>query len=290
MPITKEDLSKDWDPEHLEELKNRLNRCMSNDRWANNIFKRVAILIVSYPGQRAYLKYCIESHLKLGYLMALAYDNYINPKESVINHNDFMPDKVILDNIDIFFMPHYQTWCDVDYPYFWQLRWGAYILQQFEYIYVTNGDCILDNPDGFNELLLFISDGDFLTCGDENRTVAFIVKSKAFLKIVQYMQDHYVPFDSYEKYPDMNGAEGRMYAAIDHYNLKRTYISIETWSNLVGMKHIHQDLHMAHRMRLIPPHYKYLEEKYLFDVYNYKLIKKYWDTGDIRVLDDWWCE
>jgi len=303
MPISKAELKMDMPADHRTERQALLDRCLANDEWANKIFKRVGILIASYSGQRAYLKACVETHSKLGYVIALAYDNYIDPKCDTIDHNFFMPDKEILDKVDLFMLPHHQTWKDVNYPYFWQLKWGASALQQFEYIYCLNGDFILEKPEGFEELLSIIEDGDFMSCGpdydDEVSSGAFIVKSKAFLLIVQYMQDHFIPFDNYEKYIHMGGAEGRIQAAIKYYGLKRVdvpkpnvwdcnYSSQGTWYDLVGLRHIHGELDYAFKKELIPPHYKYLEEKYLLSIYNYKLVKEYWDTSDIKVLENWW--
>lgn len=303
MPVTREDLKKPWDEDHLAKLQKIFDGCIANDQWATKIFKKVAVLINTYPGHRAYLKSCVESHAKLGYFICLTYDNYIDPKETTVDHNTWMPDKDILDKVDLFIMPHHQTWKDVNYPYFWELKWGVSALQQFEYIYCTEGDFILEKPEGFSELLKLIKDGDIMTCGpdydDEISTGAFICKSSAFLQIVQYMQDHFIPFDNYEKYLHMGGAESRAQAAIKHYDLKRIDIEYPgvwnfthdlkgTWYNLVGLRHLQGELDYAFKNFLIPPHHKYIEKKYLQDVYKYDLIKEYWDTGDKEVLKKWW--
>lgn len=292
--VTKAELKLLMSEDHRAERQALLDRCLANDEWANKIFKKLAILIVSCPSQRAYLKACVESHAKLGYFICLAYDNEYE-----------LPDKEILEKVDLLLLPHHQTWKDVNYPYFWQLKWGASALQQFEYIYCLNGDFVLEKPEGFEQLFSLMGDADVMTCGpdgidDEVPTGAFIVKSKAFQQIVQYMQDHFIPFDTYEKYSVMGGAEARMYAAIKQYGLKM--VSVEkpamwdcniaqgTWYDLVGLRHIHGELHYAFVKQLEPPHYKYIEERYLLPVYNYKLIKEYWDTYDINILKNWWRE
>jgi len=303
MPITREDLKRDIPKEELDILQAKFDRCIANDEWANKIFKKIAILIVSYPGQRAFLKSCIETHSKLGYFIALAYDNYIDPKCDNVDHNSFMPDKEILDKIDLLILPHHQTWKDVNYPYFWEVKWGVSVLQQFEYIYCLDGDFIIEKPEGFEELFSLIGDGDIMTCGPDNdeeiSSGAYIVKSKIFLQIVQYMQDHFIPFEKYEKYIEMGGAESRIRAAIKELELKMIsvpefptpdcYYDLKgTWYDLVGLRHIHGELDYAFKKGLIPPHYKYIDEKYLLEIYNYKLVKKYWDTNDIKVLENWW--
>jgi len=320
MPITREYMKRDMPEDVRAELQEKLDRCMGNDEWANKIFKKVAVLINTYPGHRAYLKSCVETHSKLGYFIALAYDNYIDPKKENVDHELFLPSKDILDKIDLFLMPHHQTWKDVNYPYFWQVKWGASALQQFEYIYCTEGDFVLDKPEGFEQLFSMIGDGDIMTCGPNNdleiSSGAYIVKSKVFLQLVQYMQDHFIPFEKYEQYQEMGGAESRIQAAIKEFGLKRVDMPADptpdcyhdlkgTWYDLVGLRHIQGELDYAYKFQLIPPHYKYLDEKYLLDVYNYKLVKEYWDeiaeleelekkgefacgTHAQSILEEWW--
>ena len=305
MPITRAEMIKEMPSDIRSELQSKLDRCMANDSWAKKIFKKVAILIISYPGQRAYLKACVESHAKLGYFIALTYDNYVDPKCDAVDHNSLMPDKEILDKVDLFIMPHHQTWKDVNYPYFWGVKWGVTALQGFDYIYCLDGDFVLDRPEGFGALLALIGDGDIMTCGPNNdeeiSSGAYIVKSKVFLQLVQYMQDHFIPFENYEKYIQMGGAESRIRAAIREYGLSLVEMAESptpdcthdlkgTWYDLVGLRHIHGEVDYAFKKRLIPPHYSYIEEQYLLPIYNYKLIREYWDTHDIRVLEEWWLK
>ena len=307
MPITREMLKQiEIDsPESYPERKEKLEACMANDEWANKIFKKVAVLINTYPGHRAYLKSCVESHAKLGYFIALTYDNYIDPKLGSVDHNAFMPDKDILDKVDLFIMPHHQTWKDVNYPYFWLVKWGASALQQFDYIYCTEGDHILEKPEGFEELFSMLGDGDIMTVGPDNdeeiSSGAFFVKSDVFLRLVQYMQDHFIPFEKYEQYQEMGGAESRIRKAIDKFRLKMVsvpdfpnpdcmYDLKGTWYDLVGLRHLQGEVDYAWKFHQIPPHYKYFDERYLLSQYNYRLIKKYWDTMDMSVLEDWWLK
>ena len=304
MPITREQLKNMVIPdEERIILQAKLDRCKANDEWANKIFNKIAVLIISYLGQRAYLKASIESHSKLGYFIALTYDNYVDPKVNNVDHNSFMPDKEILDKIDLFIMPHHQTWKDVNYPYFWGLKWGATALQGFDYIYVTEGDFVLDKPEGFDKLLSLIGDGDIMGCGPDTETEmssgAYIVKSKVLLQIVQYMQNHFIPFENYEKYITICGAEERLICAIKEFGLKKIEVAESptpdcthdlkgTWYDLIGLRHIQGELDYAFKKGLIPPHSKYIDGKYLQEIYNYKLVKEYWDTMDMNVLKNWW--
>lgn len=313
MGITREDLIRSGkylempDKEWKEELKGRqdvLNNYMANDSWNCRIFKKVGVLLTSHPGNRAYLKSSIETHKKLGYWICLAYDNYIHPDENHFDFNNIMPAKDVMDNVDTFIMPHYQTWGGVLYPYFWLLKFGVNILQDFEYIYCTNGDFILERPEGFPELLKLLGDGDIMTCGHNDKryanTAGFIAKASALKAILKHFQDHFIPFEVYEKYTqDIGNAEGRLGRAIKDLNLKLVDVDPPnddmlmepgqgTWYDLIGFRHIHAEHNCAYRRKGIPPEIKYLDERFMGD--EYKQIKRYWETKDPKILEEWWAK
>jgi hypothetical protein len=291
-----------------EEIKFWLDRAKSNDVWAKKIFKKVGILITSHPNNRPYLKACIDSHVKLGYWITLAYDNHLpevkGETEEEIDYNRVMPAYDVMQNVDTFIMPHHQVWGGVLYPYFWLLKFGVSAMKDFEYIYCTNGDFILEKPEGFEELFKMMGDADVMTCGhDDERyanTAGFIIKTEAFIKVVKHFEDHFIPFEVYEKHTQSIGnAEGRLGRAITDLNLKRKIIDPPaddmlkvpgkgTWYETMGFRHIHSEHNHAYRNRGIPPHYKYLDSRFMGDEYNF--VKKYWDSNDKTVLEDWWAK
>jgi hypothetical protein len=309
------DLTDDLSPDEYASRKEWLDRTSSNDIWAKKIFKKIGILITSHQANRPYLRASIESHAKLGYWITLAYDNYVHPQEPEINHNNFMPGKETLDLVDTFIMPHYQVWGGVLYPYFWLLKFGTALMQDFEYIYCTNGDFVLDKPEGFEELFSLIGDADIMTSGPDYEkaanTAGFIVKSKALKAIVQHWQDHFIPFEVYEKYTqDIGNAEGRFGKAIKDLGLKQVIVTPPigedgegddmfrhspekrkqngTWYDLIGFRHIHSEHNFAYRNKGIPPHYKYLDERFMGD--EFRVIKEYYETGNLQLIQDWWAK
>ena len=108
-----------------------LDRYLECDQWAKNIFKDVGVLLTSHPGNRAFLKASVESHKKLGYWLTLAYDNYFDPENQDITWDHIMPDRDVIDMVDTFVMPHYQSWGGVLYPYFWLLWFGIFTMKNF---------------------------------------------------------------------------------------------------------------------------------------------------------------
>lgn len=322
MGITRADLvrgsgSKDLemsDEEWKVELAERqlvLSRYMANDDWNQKIFKKVGILITSHPGNRPYLYNSIRTHKELGYWICLAYDNYLHPEDPNLDYNRIMPSKDTMDMVDTFIMPHYQTWGGVLYPYFWLLKFGVAALKDFEYIYCTNGDFILEKPEGFHDLLVMMGEADIMTCGhnEHNKyanTAGFIVKTEAMLKIVKHWQDRFIPFEVYEKYTqEIGNAEGRFGVAIADLGLTVAEVippaddmlkipGTGTWCDKMGFRHIHAEHNSAYRRKGIPPHYKYLDPRFMGDEYNQ--IKAYWDMdpadvgGRLKILEGWWAK
>ena len=296
------------DEEWAKELAVRqsvVDRFMANDKWIKKLFLPIGILLTSHPGNRAYLKASIESHKKLGFWICLAYDNYIDPEVNHLNYNSIMPAKDVMDNVDSFILPHHQVWGGVFFPWVWLLYFGVNILKDFKYTYCSNGDFVLEKPEGFPELFKLLGDADIMTTGhdEEGRyanTAGFIVKTEALLKITRYILDHFTPFDVYEKYTQEYGnAEGYFGRAIKDLGLRQ--VSVEppnddmlkvpgkgTWYDLVGMRHIHSEHNFAYRNKGIPPHYKYLDERFMGD--EYKQIKKYWETKNMEILKNWWAK
>ena len=277
---------------------------MANDEWATKIFKKVGIILTSHPGNRAFLKAGVETHKKLGYWMCLAYDNYIDPLSPSIDYNAIMPGKDVMDNIDSFVMGHWQTWGGVLYPYFWALKWGITLMQDFEYIYCSNGDFIIEKPEGFPKLLEILGDGDIMSVGPVRErainTCGFICKAKAAKAIVQHFQDHFIPFEVYEKYTqEIGNAEGRFGMAIKDLGLKLVEVDPPvdeqcapgkgTWFDVIGYRHIHAEFNRAYKYKGIPPELKYIDAQHI-NAWEVEILKKYEETKDISILKNWWMK
>ena len=277
---------------------------MKNEEWTYKLLKNVGILLTSHPGNRPFLKASIESHKKLDYWICLAYDNYIDPEQPDINYNSIMPNKDVMDGVDTFIMPHHQTWGGVLFPYMFLLRFGTLALSHFEYIYCTNGDFIVEKPEGFPKLFELMGDADIMTCGhDESgkyaNTAGFIVKSKALVDITKHMLDHLIPFEVYEKHTqEIGNAEGRFGRAIFDLKLKQKiveppsddmlcYPGTGTWYDLIGFRHIHAELNRAYKEKGIPPDSKYLDERHVCS-HDLEHIKKYEIAKDKSVLETWY--
>ena len=284
-----------------------IDRTRANDKWAKKALKPVGILLTSHQANRLFLKASVESHSKLGHWITLAYDSYINPDWESIDHNQFMPPKDVLDKVDAFFMGHYQTWGGPLFPYFWLIKWGAAMMRDFEIIYCANADFVIEKPEKFELLLDLLGGYDIMTSGPDRdnppaaNTAGFIARTQALQKIVKHLENHLVPWENYEKHTQRVGnMEGRLGWAIKELGLKQKRVDppledmfrepgYGTWYDLIGFRHIHAELNYAYRHRKMPPPLKYLDERYVSSR-DLEFIKKYEETGDPKVLEDWWAK
>lgn len=287
------------------EIKIVLERFKANDKWINNMFKKVAILLTSHPGNRAFLKHTVESYKKLGYWITLVYDNHIDPERPDVNYNELLPAKDVMDNIDMFLMTHHSTWGGVMFPYAFSLHWGVAILQDFDYIFCANGDCMLEKPENFHLLIKELGDNDILGCGPVTErsfnTNGMIAKSSALKAIMKHFLDHFVPFDTYVKYTqEIGNTEGRFMRAIKDLGFKFGVVSDPCdeqmgrvkqgwWYENLGFRHIHAEYNIAYRYKGIPPELKYIDTRYI-NQWEIDLLKKYEETKDMEFLKQWWIK
>ena len=296
MGLTRECLT---DPHFSEqdkrEIKVVIERYMENDAWAVQSTLPVGVLLTSHPQNRPYLKASLESHRKLGYWITLAYDR--------VREHASLPAEDVLALADTFVMPHYQTWGGCLYPYYWLLKFGVSAMQDFEYIYCANGDCIIEKPEGFPKLLAMMEGADIMTCGPDREnsvnTAGMIIKSGAFRDIVRHFGKYLIPFETYEKYTqDIGNTEGRFKKAIKDLGLKMRTVEPPvneqlhtpggTWYDIIGFRHIHAEHNWAYRNKGIPPDPKYFDERYMGSEID--TIKEYHRTKDRKVLESWWAK
>lgn len=286
-----------------------LNDMMKNDEWAMKIFKDVGVVLTSHPGNRPFLKASLETHKKLGFWTTVVYDNYFDPNNKSIDYKICMPTRDVFDMADTFLIPHHQTWGGVLYPYFWCLYFGLHTMGSFKYIFCSNGDCVLEKPEGFPQIMEMLGDADIMGCGYENNngrelfnTTSFIAKTEAIQAIMKHFRDYLIGIDTYEKYAEkMGNTEGRFAIAIKELGLKvkkvpknpvNTQVALPggTWYDILGFRHIHGEWNNAHRRKKIPPPSKYIDDRYMRT--KVKQVQSYEAETDPTkkqaILHKWW--
>lgn len=286
-----------------------LNDMMRNDEWAMKAFKNVGVLLTSHPGNRPFLKHSLITHKKLGFWTTVVYDNYLDPKQGHMKFDQVMPKKDVFDMIDTFLIPHHQTWGGVLYPYFWCLYFGVHAMGAFDYIFCSNGDCILEKPEGFPQIMEMLGDADIMGCGYEDNngrelfnTTSFIAKTSAIQAVMVHFRDHLIGIDTYEKHAErMGNTEGRFAIAIKELGLKLKKVPVNpvntqvaapggTWYDILGFRHIHGEWNNAHRRHKIPPNPDYIDDRYMTG--KVKAAKEYYAEKDKdkkqQLLKKWW--
>ena len=295
----------EWAQQHAS-VKAVVDRCLANDAWATKIHKNVAVLLTASVSSRPYLKGSVESFRRLGYWTVLVYDNFVDPTWGGVDYNGWMPPKDVMDLLDSFLIATpYQTWGGVSYPYIFQLRIAAGLFQGFDYVLCANGDCILEKPEGFPQLLELMGDADLMSTGPVNEkevgTAAFLVRPAAFVRLAKHLNDHVVPYEAYERSTQEYGnTEGRLAAAVRELGIKQAIVPNQpesdqhhtpqgTWYDLVGFRHIHGEHNYAYRYKAIPPHPRYFDPRFMSEA-DYRGIVAYHEQGDTAALKDWWCK
>jgi hypothetical protein len=217
-----------------------------------------------------------------------------------------MPAKDVASKINSIVIGPYQEWGGVMYPYFWLLRLGLSAMNNFDYIYCANGDCVLEKPENFNKLLDNLGDYDIYPVGWEHNggrpllnTTGFIAKRKAILDIMDHFEKNFIPLKSYERTTmDMGNTESRFAIAVRDLDIKvaipennpfntQLHKKGGTWYDLVGFRHIHGEYAYAYKYKDIPPEINYYDQRFMSSEYN--AIKEYWEKQDVNILKEkWW--
>lgn len=284
MAITRNSLNNpDLTDEKREHIKKTLEKNMACDIWTTKAMKEVGVLLSSHPNNRAFLSASITTHKQLGFWTTVCYDNYWEPGKPT-KFDDYMPERETFDLADNFLISKHQDWGGVIFPYFWMLRFGLQSLSLFDYVYHANGDCIVEKPEGFLDLLDQMGNADIYPIGwDETtakpmcNTTGFIIRKTSIEPLMNYIQDHLIPFEVYEKYSAKLGSgEVRFAHAILDLGLKlkkpksnpmNLQLSIPggTWYETIGFRHIHGEWKDASNTgRDIP--WNYINKMYLKEI------------------------
>jgi hypothetical protein len=251
---------------------------MACDLWTSKIFKRVGVLLTSHPNNRAFLKSSLSTHKEMNFWTTVIYDNYWDPKRPEITFDQMMPTREIFDMADNFIISKQQDWGGVIFPYFWMLKFGVQFLSMFDYIYHANGDCIVEHPENVHTLIEMMGDADIFFVGWDDSTASpmanttgFIAKKEAILLIMKHFQDHFIPFDVYEKYSAKLGSgEVRFAKAVLDLGLKnfkppKNPVDLQlsspggTWYDTIGFRHIHGEFKTKSNSDFL----KYVDFEYL---------------------------
>lgn len=273
-----------------------------------------AIIVTSYQGQLGWLKATLTSYRKSGHFVILAYDNPAYPwsnldDEEYMLKNFPRPIHYLLAHSVVFKHKTYDA--DKRTGWYWDVQYARHIINGFsniKYVYVTNGDCIIEKPDGFKELKRVLGDGDFMSGQSEPgktiHTANMILTIDAFNKIMGYMETRM-------RYPIMasQSPEGMLRDAVDTLCMKEVFApeqpkasdgSVDyyckeggesTWQKVLGFRNLYHEFEYRENNGLepLPSHYMDSFKDYFYFREDWRqTVCMYYKTGDRRYLGQFW--
>lgn len=279
-----------------------------HDKYVENnplIESNMAIIVPSYDGHLMFLKYALQRYKETGKYVICSYDG----KGSRIPS-------------DIWDIPHSWVFKHKTFGagkrngWLWDIIYGAGIVElfnNFEYVFITNSDCIWDNPKGIDDIVNLLGNNDIMSASSNGtiHTCNVIWKSTAFLTFVDYIKKKlnsnirisYSPEVLLRDWAKNNASvktapiqpvfpEGHFYEGkIDHYS---SYHQDSTWKRILGYRNLGNEHKAACLEHLEPVQKKYIDlrnggnflsshERILFLYYvggDRRYLYKYWDTGE----------
>lgn len=267
------------------------------------INKDLCCIVPATANHLVYLKACIESLNKTGYHVHLAFDNPFH--QTNIPTQLKMPHAEIFMMVDSFFMKH-KTWhSGVGVPHAWNMYYGLQFLKAmgFKYVFNLNGDCILERPEGVEEIFqqLKDEDADIITCEyfPERRYAG----TMSWLSKMDLAHDIWTEYMD-ELYCARGNGEARFGQGIVKRNAK--WLPVEnpedshfkppgvkgTWRTQLGLRHLHAEYKVRRAQHMEPIEQKYVDpgpDMLYFNGLERKVFPEYWKTGNMKIIEEgWW--
>jgi len=272
-----------------------------------------AIIVTSYPGQLCWLKATLESYRLTGAYVILSFDNH-NYIWNNLDALDYIlrvlprPIHYLLAHAVV--VKHKTYEADKRTGWYWDVKYAQSIINGFtniKYVYCTNGDCILEKPEGMDKLKEILGEGDFIsgqsTPGGTIHTADVLYKVDAFNKIMDYMTERMKVCIMGSQSPECLLRDAvttlKLNEVFAQQPLKEdgeidwycTQNLPSTFKDVLGFRNLYAELEYRENNGLEP-----LDKKF-FDSYNNWMylrsewqisLCKYYETGDRRYLQMWW--
>lgn len=273
-----------------------------------------AIIVTAWAGQLKWLKAVLTQYRLGGAFVILAYDNPFYAWAENGNHPMMRmmpnPEHYLLANSVVH--KHITYDADKRNGWFWDVRYAQGIIKNFpniKYVYVTNGDCICEKPEGFKAVADLLGDSDLIagqqTSNDTIHTATMFFKAEAFHRTFDYMAELMrVPVIG------SRSPEGMILEAVAKLGIRvrkapkqplddqdgtvdcyARYDQDSTWKELLGFKNLFAIQETTWNFGLEPLDKKYLDfymDCIYFSGEERETICKYWETGDRRYLLQYW--
>jgi len=258
--------------------------------------KHIGIIVPTHKYHNVWLRACLKSCSETGYWTLLAYDNpYYGENHQHVN---LLPSVKTLMYADQIVMKP-KTWgSGVGVPHSWNMYLGLKALKSlgFEYVFNTNGDCVLEKPEGVDKLFEMLGDADMIACeyhpGRYLGTMTWLSKLDVALKMWEMNMEKL-----YQQ--NFGNAEARMGIFAKKLGLKvisvdnpsdhhfKDWTHKNTFREVVGIRHLHAEHKVRRWDKKKPIEQKYFDKNFL-NTHERNTLLKYWETGEKKFLKQWW--
>lgn len=274
--------------------------------------KNLAIIVTAWNGQLKWMKAVLEKYRESGAFVILSYDN---PFYAWVPRNShdmmrIMPNQshYLLANAVVH--KHITYDADKRNGWFWNVRYAQNLLRGFpniKYVYVTNGDCICEKPEGFKEAIELLGESD-LIAGQSTpsviHTACMLFKIEAFNKTFDYMYNVMRVSVIGSRSPEglLREATEKCGVKVKHcpkqpldasdgtVDMYSRYDQDSTWKNILGYKNLFAIQETKGNEGREPIDKKYIDD-YLDFLYfsgeEKESICQFYRTGDRRYLYMW---
>jgi len=272
-----------------------------------------AIVVTAWQGQLKWLKAVLTGYRKTGAFVILAYDNPFYPWMAYSSANIIrcLPNQqhYILANSMV--MKHITYDSDKRNGWFWSVRYAQGVIKSFpniKQVYVTNGDCIFEKPEGMPQLVKLLDDCDVISgqnTASSIHTANVLFNIDAFNEIVDYMTKMMtVPVIG------SRSPEGNLKEAIDVLGVKMGIAPVQpqdkdgtidpyarygpdsTWRQLVGFRNLFAEYETCGNEGLevgyLSPYVDDYQDHCYWGGEERTTVCPYWKTKDRRYLMKWW--
>lgn len=278
----------------------------------------VCFILTSYWKHLRFLKASLLSYRQTGKFVIVGYDNPFKPWDVAndIEMNRLMPRREHYQLAHSIIIKHITYDSDKRFGSFWDMKYAQGIanLFNFKYVWLGTTDCVFDKPEGVDEMISILGDGDLMAVSSSStphntgsvHSNSVLFKREAFNKVVDYMYLHFeTPLIGYgcknldkllaeaiiaNKLKETIAPKQPIYPlddTIDHYCC---YGQTSTWQEVMGFHNLFAEYITASEERLEPPNKKYIDDykDYLYFDDSNTTIVEYYRTGDRRYLYQWW--
>ena len=291
---------------------------LTSDKFVENnplIESDMCIIVTSHAGHLVFLKYALSNYRKTGKYVICSFDSH---KKMNIPQ-------------DIWNIPHSWTFKHVTHGaekrngWLWDVVYASGVVKlfdNFKYVFVTNGDCVLDKPKGVDDIVNILDKDHFIASSSNGtiHTASMLWKRDAWLDFISYIRKHlennipesYSPevllkdwfHDQISKFRNnpknpaytrkIPGKQaiypaGHKYAgSIDHYS---SYHQDSTWKEVLGFRNLGGEHKWSCLEHLPPVPKRYMDLRNngeFLSQHEKSTLYHYYMTGDRRWLYMYW--